>query len=166
MDRFDVDDAELREDFLARTVPTAIARLGDAVVPQWGRMSPRQMIEHLLWAVELSTGTASVTCDVPEDDAHRARQFLYTNRPTPREYMNPALRNGLPPLRFGMLQEAKEALASELERFLRDPDVRRQPHTHPVFGALGHDEWHRVHYKHFDHHLRQFRLLGAPPNAA
>jgi oxepin-CoA hydrolase / 3-oxo-5,6-dehydrosuberyl-CoA semialdehyde dehydrogenase len=157
--RFDVDDAELRESFLRHEVVQAVERLGQASVPRWGRMHPQEMIEHLLWAFELSTGEARIECPVPEAEWPRIKKFLYDNSPTPREFMNPALAAGLPPLRYRSLGEATKALAQELGGFLDGPRSDGQLYAHPIFGPIGYDGWHRTHYKHTYHHLVQFGLI-------
>ena len=157
--RFDVNDAELRESFLRRELVRAVERLGQASSGRWGRMCAQEMVEHLIWAFELSTGQARTECPVPEAEGPRMKKFLYDNRPTPREFMNPALAAGLPPLRYGSLSEATRALARELGRFIDGPRSSEQLYTHPIFGPIGYDEWHRTHYKHTHHHLLQFGLI-------
>ena len=157
--RFDVNDAELRESFLRHELVPATEGLGEASPPRWGRMHPQEMIEHLIWAFELSTGQARTECRVPEAGAPRMRQFLYDNRPTPRGFMNPALAAGLPPLQYGSLGEATRALAREVGRFLDGPRSSGQLYTHPIFGPIEFDEWHRTHYKHTYHHFLQFGLI-------
>lgn len=157
--RFDVDDADLRESFLRNDVPQAIERLTDASTARWGRMQAQEMVEHLTWAFELSTGLAQATCSVPASELPRMRQFLYSNRPTPREFMNPALVDGLPPVRHETLGEAKAALKVALTRFLDDSRSDERLHVHPVLGPIGREEWHRTHYKHTHHHLQQFGLI-------
>lgn len=161
--RFDVNDAALRESFLRDEVLQAIDQLNEASVAHWGRMSAQQMIEHLVWALELSTGEAQTECLVPTAELPRMKQFLYSNRPTRREFMNPALTSGLPALRYATIDEAKAALRRELESFLDSPGSSERPHTHPIFGPIGYDEWHRMHYKHIQHHLLQFGLITSEP---
>jgi len=157
--RFDINDAELRESFLRHEVVPLALGLSEASSPRWGRMRPQEMIEHLIWAFELSTGQARTECPVPAAEVPRMKKFLYDNRPTPREFMNPALAAGLPPLRYGSLREAIRALARELGCFIDGPRSSGQLYTHPIFGPIGYDEWHRTHYKHTYHHLLQFGLI-------
>jgi oxepin-CoA hydrolase/3-oxo-5,6-dehydrosuberyl-CoA semialdehyde dehydrogenase len=153
---FDVNDAALREAFLRSEFPRAIAEVSESSRAQWGRMTPHQMVEHLIWALDCSTGRTTVECFTPGPDLDRFKRFLLSNRPSPREFMNPALATGLPALRFAGLEAAKAALREALERFLDGSHDRL--HMHPVFGPLTHEEWHRIHYKHFHHHLEQFGL--------
>ncbi len=158
---FDVNDPELRERFLRRLLPDALAALQADARPGWGKMTAQQMVEHLTWAFELSTGLAQTECDVPEPQRERLKAFLHDNRPTPHEFMNPVLAAGLPPLRHAGLAEAKAALQVEVERFLQQAGAASGAlHTNPVFGPLGAEEWSRAHFKHGYHHLLQFGLAG------
>jgi oxepin-CoA hydrolase/3-oxo-5,6-dehydrosuberyl-CoA semialdehyde dehydrogenase len=158
--RFDVNDAELRDSFLRHGVVAALAGLAEASEARWGRMTAQEMVEHLTWAFELSTGKAETECAVPAAELPRLKGFLYHNRPTQREFMNPALASGLPALHYGSLAEAKAALGRELKRFLEEsPSRPEQLYIHPIFGPIGYEEWHRTHFKHTYHHLQQFGLL-------
>jgi oxepin-CoA hydrolase / 3-oxo-5,6-dehydrosuberyl-CoA semialdehyde dehydrogenase len=159
--RFDVNDAELRETFFRRLLFDALAPLHDGSQPGWGKMTVQQMVEHLTWAFELSTGQAQADCPVPEAQRERLKAFLYDNRPTPREFMNPVLAAGLPPLRHVGLAEARAALQVEVERFLQQASANPAVmHMHPVFGPIGIEEWARAHFKHSYHHLLQFGRVG------
>jgi len=75
--RFDVNDAELREGFLRREVTSALAKLSDDAVARWGRMTAQQMVEHLIWAFELSTGRAETECFFAATELPRMKSFLY-----------------------------------------------------------------------------------------
>ena len=136
--RFDVNDPDLRERFLSDVLMDALAGLQADSRPSWGKMTAQQMVEHLTWAFELSTGQSETECPIPEAQRERLRTFLYDNRATPHEYMNPVLAAGLPPLRHRGLDAARGALWVEVNRFLLQ--LRAGPgalHTHPVFGPIG-----------------------------
>jgi oxepin-CoA hydrolase / 3-oxo-5,6-dehydrosuberyl-CoA semialdehyde dehydrogenase len=159
---FDVDNEDLRRVFLSEGLSRAIEGLEDGAQPVWGCMSAQQMVEHLAWSFDLSTGAQQVKCSLTEDQRERMKAFLYHNRPSPHEFMNPALASGLPPLRHAGLPEAKAELHSAIRRFLDQSglvtDVR---YTHPIFGAIDREEWSRTHFKHAFHHLSQFALIAA-----
>ena len=157
--RFDVNDPQLRESFLRDSLPLALEALTEASARLWGKMSPRQMVEHLHWVFELSTGRARTDSPVPQDKQQYLRKFLYTNEPAPTDFMNPVLTGGLPPLRYPNLRDAKAALVTEKEHFLAAPRTGGPRYVHPLFGALDYDQWHRAHYKHVHHHLVQFELI-------
>ena len=158
--RFDVNDSVLRAAFIDPGLAEALGSLSPERQPLWGSFTPAQMIEHLLWAFEVSTGRVVVTCSMSEEWLHKARGFLHDNRPMPRGFENPLLREGLPPLRFATIPEAVRALALEARRFVdlssSHPASR---HIHPVFGPAAPEEWSRMHFKHGVHHLLQFGLI-------
>jgi oxepin-CoA hydrolase/3-oxo-5,6-dehydrosuberyl-CoA semialdehyde dehydrogenase len=164
---FDVNDMALRDAFLRERLVTALAPLGESDRPQWGKMTAQQMVEHLVWAFELSTGRAQAECHVQQGERDWIRQFLNDNRPSPHEFMNPALVAGLPPLRWAGVVEARVALGVEVGRFLEqsrtNPDAIR---THPLFGPIGVEQWSRTHFKHCYHHLLQFGLVDSASDAA
>jgi hypothetical protein len=160
---FDVNDAAARDRFFRRDLGEALAALEEDAPARWGQMTARQMVEHLEWSFELSTGRATVECSVPEERRERYKGFLRNGTPMMHEFRNPVLAAGLPPLRRGGLAEARTALAAEVARFL---DYERSTpgavHTHPVFGPLTTEEWSRAHFKHAYHHLLQFGLIEEP----
>lgn len=148
-----------RDAFLRRAVPRGLARLSPSTSPVWGDMSPQQMLEHLLWAVEMSTGRHPVDAGERTPEHVRLLDFLESETATPRGYMNPLLVDGLPPLRFQDLDEARVRLLGEVQGFLDLPEDARPERGHPIFGPLTWDQWHSAHYKHFLHHLSQFGLV-------
>jgi oxepin-CoA hydrolase/3-oxo-5,6-dehydrosuberyl-CoA semialdehyde dehydrogenase len=164
---FDVNDTALREVFLREMLLTALAPLSESDRPRWGKMSAQQMVEHLVWAFELSTGRAQAECRVLPEERERIQRFLDDNRPSPHEFMNPALVAGLPPLRWTGVVEARVALSVEVGHFLEQS--RTHPgatHTHPLFGPIGVEQWSRTHFKHGYHHLLQFGLVDVGSNLA
>lgn len=157
--RFDVNDEALRESFLRHEFLSAIGALSDDAVALWGRMRPQEMLEHMAWVFRVSRGADETACATPDAELPRFRRFLYSNRPMPREFMNPALVGGLPPLRHASLGDAKAHLEREVLAFLDGRGASGALHTHPTFGPIGYEDWHRAHYKHAFHHLLQFALI-------
>lgn len=156
-----MNDPELRETFLGRLLPAAIEDLAPDARARWGAMSAQQMVEHVAWVFEVSTGRATVPCTVPERRRERWKAFLYDDTPMLQHIRNPALVDGLPGLRHPGLAQARAALSVEAERFLEQ--CRSAPgavHTHPVLGPLDNDQWSRSHFKHGYHHLLQFGLIA------
>ncbi|RPI06061.1 MAG: DUF1569 domain-containing protein [Zetaproteobacteria bacterium] len=159
--RFDVNDLGLRERFFDQLLFAALAALRDDTAPAWGMMSAQHMVEHLLWAFEISTGQAQTECAFPEAQCERLRAFLYDGRATPREFQNPLLASGLPPLRHAGAADAAAALRVAVDRFVRQAETRPATiRTHPIFGPIGVEEWARAHFKHCCHHLLQFGLIS------
>jgi hypothetical protein len=157
---FDVDDAALRDTFLRTFFFGALDTLRPEHAARWGHLTAQQMVEHLVWTFEVSTGRVTLECPYPADQRDRMKSFLYHNRPTPHDFMNPALRDGLPALRYPDLGAAKAVLMTEVDRFIEHSRTRPHAlHTHPIFGPVGVEEWSRTHFKHGCHHLLQFGLI-------
>jgi hypothetical protein len=158
--RFDVNEVANREAFLLDVLPEALAPLTADRPSLWGQMSAQQMVEHLVWTLEVSNGTVVSPCPIPEDKRPRYRTFLLDNRPTPHGFESPVLREGLPPLRFASIDDAKKELVAQMRTFLAmAPESRQIERTHPLFGQLDFDGWSRNHFKHVAHHLLQFGLI-------
>ncbi|MGZ8568299.1 MAG: DUF1569 domain-containing protein [Bacteroidia bacterium] len=127
--------------------------------PQWGRMTPQHMVEHLTNSVNGSNGRVIMNALYPEERLEKAKAFLMSNRPMPRGISNNPGAD-LPALRNENLEKAIEELQEAVHEFeehhLSNQDSR---YTHPAFGELNKDEWNVFHDKHFRHHLSQFGLL-------
>lgn len=160
---FDVNNSEAREHFLKHTLMEAVAGLDERSQPHWGKMTAQQMVEHLIWAFDLSNGKSKLICNLSQEQQSQRKPFLYNNRPTPRGVPNPELENGIPPNRYKDLEEAKQNLGEALLAFVNQiPENHQQDYDHPIFGTLTRDEWERAHYKHIYHHLLQFGLIPDP----
>jgi hypothetical protein len=158
---FDVNNNEVRRDFLKHTFMSAMDSLTEQHRSLWGKMGPQQMIEHLIWTFELSTGKYEIDCSRPDTVIERVKKFLYDNRPTPQLFKNPLLEDNPPPLRFAGLGASRTVLREELNRYFEHFEASPMAiHNHPIFGPLGAEDWERTHYKHCFHHLLQFRLLA------
>jgi hypothetical protein len=157
---FDVNDQNIRRTFFDKFVVECIVQIPEDAHALWGTMTAHNMIEHLIWAFEGSTGVLELPCCTPGQVLERAKRFLYDNRTTPRLFKNPLLGEQPLPHRYQKFSDAKAALLKNIDifhtYFLEHPGA---VHTHPVFGPLGADEWQRSHFKHCYHHLLQFGLL-------
>lgn len=157
---FDINDAKLRQTFLTEILPDCITNLEENAQPQWGKMTAQHMVEHLIWAFELSTGKFYIPFDVPPKQARVAKMFLYNNRVMPRDFKNPMFSEEPPSLLFADLDHAKTGFLESLTLFFNH--FRTQPevfHTHPIFGPVGAEDWQRIQFKHCYHHLLQFGLI-------
>jgi oxepin-CoA hydrolase / 3-oxo-5,6-dehydrosuberyl-CoA semialdehyde dehydrogenase len=163
---FNVNDARVRDRFFRDVLGQSLSVLEPGTRPRWGAMTAQQMVEHLQWGFEVSTGRVTLECAVPEAKRARMKPFLFDDTPMMHGFRNPALAAGLPPLGHPRLDEARAALAVEVSRFL---DYERASpaalHTHPVFGPITVEEWGRAHFKHAHHHLLQFGLIEEPAAA-
>ena len=158
--RFDVNDAANRSAFLVDALPRAVKTLSPDRAALWGGMSAQQMVEHLLWTFDVSNGALVSPCPIPEEKRPRYRAFLLDNRPTPHHFESPALREGLPPLRFKAFDDAVAELILQVRMFeAQDAMQAAAQRMHPLFGLLDAEGWSRNHFKHGVHHLLQFGLI-------
>jgi oxepin-CoA hydrolase/3-oxo-5,6-dehydrosuberyl-CoA semialdehyde dehydrogenase len=160
---FDVNDENNRYLFLTELLPQAVTNLDETMPPVWGKMSAQHMIEHLILTLKISTGNIEVSCRTPENILPRAKLFLHNNKESPHNFKNPLLGENPAALHYTTFNDAKTAFLKELnntlDHFQSFPETM---YIHPVFGPLGKDEWERIHFKHFYHHLLQFGMIKEP----
>jgi len=158
---YNVNDSDLRNTFFEEIIPSAIDALDANTDPQWGKMSAQHMVEHLMFAFQMSTDKLEVDCETPEDKRANLQAFLNLNRPMPKGFVNPVTGTKLVELQHQSLKEAKEQLKKEINYF-RDyyrahPEANQ---TNPMFGELNAEQWEKFHFKHCFHHLSQFELIN------
>ncbi|MBA4407219.1 hypothetical protein C0389_08100 [bacterium] len=125
----------------------------------WGKMSAQHMVEHLVFAVRTSNGKLNIGCFNPPGKWPTFKRFLLSSRPLPKEFLNPIIGADLLPLEYKNLDEAKTALALEVDDYYKyfeeKPDALL---LNPTFGELNKAEWDVFHSKHFTHHFEQFGI--------
>ena len=128
--------------------------------PLWGKMTPQHMVEHLILSVQMSNGQLELKCVSQPDKLPTLKRFLLSERPLPKEYINPYIGPNLLPLKYSSLNEGVVNLEEEInnynEFFILNPDIKT---VHVTFGELNKLEWDRFHSKHFIHHFTQFDLF-------
>lgn len=136
-----------------------LEELTDDTKPLWGKMSSQHMIEHLILAVRTSNGKLTIGCFNPPEKIPTLKRFLTSNRPLPKEFVNPLIGSGLLPLEYVNLEEAKRNLQKEVEDFYHYfEEYPEAVLVNPTFGELNKNEWLIFHEKHFTHHFNQFGI--------
>lgn len=129
--------------------------------PLWGRMTAQHMVEHLALTFTLSNGKRNVPVQTPPDKIEKRLAYLRGPEPLIRGFVPDGPLGELPPLRFGNIPAAADAVKKQLldmdQWFAQNPLSEQ---NHPVFGALQLDDWLIFHHKHFIHHLTQFGLIA------
>src|SRR5689334_1766511 len=126
----------------------------------WGRMNAQNMVEHLVEAVEYTTGKRVADLCVTPDKARSQKHLLVHS-----DFVIPAGVTGYLPdatktKRFKDLETSIRELNKELnafEHFFKTDGITA---THFEFGPMNHEEWIIWHGKHFTHHFKQFGLLN------
>ncbi len=137
-----------------------IEKLNKSDKASWGIMTPQHMVEHLILAVRSGNGNLEVECFNPVEKLPILKRFLMSSRDLPKGFQNPLLKEGLEDLIFTSLAEAKTNLKTEIE--LHFSFYQKNPKNSVVnatFGELNFAEWNQFHKKHFEHHLKQFKLI-------
>ena len=151
-----------QEAFVTGGLSDALEQLSADALPTWGVMNAQEMVEHVNDVYNISLEKTVLPCFTPVDHLPKYREFLYSDKPFKENTKAPAevLGDTPVPLRTSSLEDAKAVLALTVNKFKTYFDSRDgYTSMHPVFGALSYDEWCMFHYKHVQHHFKQFRLL-------
>lgn len=137
----------------------ALDKLTPSTKQLWGKMSPQHMLEHLILTVQISNGKLKVVCASEPEKISSLQKFLLSTRPFPKGFISSLIGEGLLPLTYKGLDEAKSILKSEVEYYYKyfeeHPDA---VFTNPTFGDLNKNSWDVFHEKHFTHHFMQFGI--------
>jgi len=124
--------------------------------PAWGRMTPPGLVAHFAEALLYSMGRLG---QLPDAGNWFTRKVL---KHAILRGLVAIPRNVQAPPYAGADERAaadKDALHALLEEYLALVQAGElAPQRHPLFGPLTIDEWARLHVRHFEHHLRQFRV--------
>ena len=130
--------------------------------PQWGIMTPQNMLEHMEDFLKMSVGENVVECRTNDEvQLEKLQDWLYKEKPITKDLKYEGLpENENAPLRYKNLEEAKENFLEILKNYLIY--YRENPlaeHTHPLFCKINKEMWELFHRKHFTHHFAQFDLM-------
>ncbi len=151
-----------KENFLRTKLISYLQRLDPATIPQWGKMSVQQMIEHYGGdAVRNANGRLKMEKIItPPENLDRMREFMMSDKPFKENTKNPLMGEEPLPLRYKTVQAAIGALQQELiyffEAFEKNPLLITR---NPFFGDLNFEQNVQLLYKHAQHHLRQFGVV-------
>lgn len=132
-----------------------LSRIAETAPPAFGSLTPDRMMAHLRRTFEISLGEyemAMIPTPVP-----RAwlRWMVLSPMPWPKGRIKAP--PGFTPDAEGLDAE-RQRLIETLRRFVSfaegHPDERRNS---PLAGPLTMTQWRRLHYRHLEHHLQQFR---------
>ncbi len=144
-----------------RYVEDHIKHLSIDDAPLWGLMSPQHMIEHLIYVFRLSIGEVKQEVVTPKDKLDRYQASLFGERRLPKFFKNPYLRSEeVEDLEFESLSVSKEELlkyCDKYEDFFRNHSSAVTDHV--FYGSLDKEKWDLIHFKHLEHHFRQFDLM-------
>ncbi|MBK7295024.1 MAG: DUF1569 domain-containing protein [Holophagaceae bacterium] len=121
---------------------------------QWGKMDSAQMLRHCAMSL------GDVLGERPVKQAFLGKLLtplirgqIFGDKPFRRNAPTDPTYVIKDPLDF----DAERArLATLIDRVVQRGTAKTEGMVHPFFGRLSGEQWGRLIYKHFDHHLRQF----------
>lgn len=148
--------------FVLQGFTTCVQAAPASVTARWGKMSLHQMIEHAADFFDVSSGKLQFPLVTPEAHLPRVVEFLLSEKPFRENTKAPESVLGTDPL--PLRSASPEAALQRLEKSIHafSSFFASQPGAttiHPVFGALNYEHWILLHFKHLQHHARQFDLL-------
>jgi hypothetical protein len=120
----------------------------------WGKMTVSQMLAHLQPALKVALG---------EQNLKKGLIGFLFGKMAKRQMVNEApFKKNLPTAPSFIVkdernfEEEKSRLIELVGRFSKESKQALETRIHPFFGKLTAEEWNILHWKHLDHHLRQF----------
>ena len=151
-----------KQDFIINELIPRLKRLSANAAGIWGKMNAQQMVEHLSRIFNVSSGKSFYPLLTPLEDLPKYRQFLLGDKVFRENTIGP---EGIVPkepaaARNNTYLDALDELQLEINDFVKFfTDNPGEKTMHPVFGELNFEEWVLIHYKHVQHHARQFGML-------
>lgn len=122
--------------------------------PLWGKMTVAQMLAHMQPPLRVALG---------EQHLKKGLMGFLFGSIAKRQMVNETpFKKNLPTAPSFLVkeeknfEEEKNKLTYLVKRFSNEPRHSLDTRVHPFFGKLSADEWNILHWKHLDHHLRQF----------
>lgn len=143
-------------------IEKCLSKLTEESKPQWGGLTPQQMVEHLEYTYRIASGEIQdFDIATPEKILEKVHATLYNYEKMPREYDFPLReKSNMKELKHPDLASAKqklmEAREAYLQYFKKNPEAKTK---NVVFGELNIFEWYLLERKHLNHHFEQFNLV-------
>ena len=120
----------------------------------WGNMDPAQMMRHCSIALGDLLGDRPVKqLFLGKLITPLIRRAVFGDKPFRRNSPTDPIYVVSDPQDF---EAERTRLATLIDRVVQRGAAKTEGKVHPFFGRLSGEQWGRLVYKHFDHHLRQF----------
>jgi hypothetical protein len=152
----------VKADFIKNKFANLI-RLSPHTERSWGKMNLHQMVEHVTDFFNVSNGKIQLPLISPAEHLPKLKAFLLSDKAFRENTKAPLEILGEEPaaVRNESLDVALIKLEKSIQRFFEYFETNPSTITiHPVFGPLNFDEWILLHYKHVQHHAKQFGLIS------
>jgi len=143
-------------------IKKCLSKLEENIPPQWGKLTPQTMVEHLAYVYGIAAGEVqNFDIVTPANKLEKMHATLYNYKKFPRGFDFPLVQQAkIDEPKHNNLKAAIEefwkARAAYLQYFKENPEAKN---NHPVFGPMGKYDWYLMERKHLNHHFEQFNLL-------
>ena len=146
--------------FFNTTLTTALGNLKEDSKAEWGTMTAKQMLIHLIQSSKMMHFENN-TLLIKEEYVEKAIAFLYTDKGIKKGLVvsndigfifTKNISDNIEELKDKLITSSNNMLAFLIE----NPDFKA---IHPYFGELDTKQWILFQRKHYSHHLNQFGLL-------
>ena len=146
--------------FFDTTLTTALANLKEDSKAEWGTMTAKEMLIHLIQSSKMMH-FGNKTLLIKEEYVEKAIDFLYTDKEIKKGLVVPNdigfnftknVNENIKELKDELITSSDNMLAFLIE----NTDFKA---IHPYFGELDTKQWILFQRKHYSHHLNQFGLL-------
>jgi hypothetical protein len=144
----------LFEPEITREIIDRINKLIAGTKPLWGKMTVSQMLAHMQPPLRVALG---------QEKLKKGLMGFLFGKIVKKQMVNETPFKKNLPTDPGFIvkeekdfEEEKRKLIDLVQRFSAEPKENLETRVHPFFGKLSANEWNVLHWKHLDHHLRQF----------
>lgn len=143
----------LRNQATRSAIAQRLQQLTLSTKPKWGKFDAPRMLCHLSDALSVSLGEIQSRPLNRKIFQHFPMKHLALYvLPFPKGFPAPPEMLGTAPAAF---DADCNRLVELINRVAALPQGEDGP-EHPLFGPLSNEEWNALHWKHIDHHLKQF----------
>lgn len=146
--------------FIQSEFANLVSKLNANDIGIWGKMNAQQMIEHVADFFKVSYNKINFPLVTPLEHLPKFKEFLLSDKEFRENTKAPILPEEPFKVRNKNIEEAVSELKNDIsEFFIYFKENETQKSLHPVFGELSFEEWVKLHYKHTQHHAKQFNLI-------
>jgi hypothetical protein len=148
--------------FIQFTFIQKLRGLDTNTVPKFGKMNPHQMVEHMVYAVNMAKGDIPTELLNTDEALEKAYRFMMSDVPFQDNTPNPLLPNEPSAPTTASIGDAIDNLEDAIEAFVASfKGEGAEPNRRvlsPFFGELSYYEQVHLLHKHALHHARQFGI--------
>ena len=146
--------------FFTNTLVNVLRNLTTDSKPEWGTMTPKQMLIHLIQSSKMMHFGNSIIL-IKEKHIKQSIAFLYSDKEIKKGLVVPKdIGLNFDKDIYQDIEELKKELINSTDTMIvfLNKNINFKA-IHPFFGELTAEQWLLFQRKHFTHHLNQFSLL-------